>query len=132
MPDETVFLGIMLKDKYFKITDCTKEEGQGATYTVSLLSDCKVYDGHFPGEPVCPGVCNIQTVKECAQLLVGEQSLRIQSVKRCRFKALMTPMAVSQVNISINATKHDKGYTVTARIYDAQTEYMDFNGEMTP
>jgi hypothetical protein len=44
----------------------------------------------------------------------------------------MTPMAVPQVNISINATKHDKGYTVTARIYDAQTEYMDFNGEMTP
>ena len=93
----------MLKDKYFKITDCTQQEGQGATYTVSLLSDCKVYDGHFPGEPVCPGVCNIQTVKECAQLL-----------------------------IDINATKHDNGYTVTARIYDAQTEYMDFNGEMTP
>lgn len=126
------FSGTMLKDKYFKIDDCTQQEGQGATYTVSLLSDCEVYKGHFPGEPICPGVCNIQTVKECAQQLTGEQSLRIRSVKRCRFKALMSPQAVPQVNIDINATKHDNGYTVTARIYDSETEYMDFNGEMTP
>lgn len=124
--------GMMLKDKYFKIDNCTQQEGQGTTYAVSLLSDCKVYEGHFPGEPICPGVCNVQTIKECTQLLTGEQSLSITAIKRCRFKSLMSPQSVQQVNININATKHDKGYTVTARIYDTETEYMDFNGEMTP
>ncbi len=122
---------MMLKDKYFKVNDCTKGEGLSADYSISLLEDCEVYAGHFPGEPICPGVCNIQTVKECMMLLTGEKSLSIRKVKRCRFKALMSPQTVRQLNVHIDAAKHDDGYTVVARIYNAETDFMEFNGEMS-
>ncbi len=39
-------------------------------FRVALNADCEVYQGHFPGEPVCPGVCNIQMIKECAEMLL--------------------------------------------------------------
>ena len=39
-------------------------------FRVALNADCEVYQGHFPGEPVCPGVCNIQMIKECTEMLL--------------------------------------------------------------
>ena len=121
-----------LNGKYFKIDGSTQYEGLSGLYSISLLKDCEVYDGHFPGEPVCPGVCNIQTVKECAMLLTEEKDLKVRSIKRCRFKALMTPTDVQTLNVRINASPHEECYMVQASIYDEEREYLEFIGEMEP
>ena len=73
---------MLLENKYYKVLRA-RVEGEGkAVYHVAILPECNVYEGHFPGNPVCPGVCNIQTIKECASLLTGKE-LRISSIKQC-------------------------------------------------
>ena len=47
----------------------------GGMFRVALNADCEVYQGHFPGEPISPGVCNIQMIKECAELLLQRGAL---------------------------------------------------------
>ena len=99
------------------------------TYTVSILPDCNVYDGHFPGNPVCPGVCNIETIKECAMTMLGK-SLTILSIKQCRLTAIATPAISPVVNITVNATEKDGAYSIIANISDDKQSYMDFKGIM--
>ena len=52
---------MLLENKYYKVLRARKEGEGKAVYHVAILPDCNVYEGHFPGNPVCPGVCNIQT-----------------------------------------------------------------------
>ena len=61
---------MLLENSYYKIIG-RSGEGLDAVFRVALLPDCEVYKGHFPGNPVSPGVCNIETIKECAMLLTG-------------------------------------------------------------
>lgn len=112
------------------------EEPQGegtATFRISLLPDCDIYRGHFPGNPVCPGVCNMQTIKECAEKITGKQ-LRVASVRQCRLKAVATPAICSELDVKVSVGQQpgdDARYTVVASISDAQSVYMDYKGEMT-
>ncbi|MGM9809608.1 MAG: hypothetical protein ACI30J_01905 [Paludibacteraceae bacterium] len=69
----------MLNYYHILSSDITSDEGM---FRVALNADCEVYQGHFPGEPVCPGVCNIQMIKECAEIVL--QGGAVVSLSRFR------------------------------------------------
>ena len=104
--------------------------GTGGVFHFTLRPDCEVYRGHFPGNPVCPGVCNMQMIKECAERLTG-QRLHIGSIRRCRLTAVATPAACPELTVKIDLQPVGDGYTVTATISDARQTYMDYKGKMT-
>lgn len=120
---------MFLENKFYKIIDETKQD-TSATYKVAILPDCNVYEGHFPGDPVCPGVCNIETIKECASKLIGKP-LRIKSIKQCRLTAIATPTVCPEVNITINATSDNDTHVIVATISDDKQTYMEFKGTLT-
>ncbi len=121
---------MLLENKFYRVLSEERHtEGLGATYHVAILPECNVYDGHFPGDPVCPGVCNIETIKECAMLLTGEV-LRYISIKQCRLTALATPTVCPEVNVGIHLTETADGYTVKATIADEGQTYMILKGQL--
>lgn len=105
-------------------------DGTSGVFHIALRPDCEVYRGHFPGNPVCPGVCNIQTIKECAERLVGCR-LHIGSIRRCRLTAVATPATCPKLSVKISLQPTENGYAVTATVCDARCTYMDYKGEMT-
>lgn len=119
---------MLLRGRYYKIDGWNTEEGE-TTFRITLLPDCDVYRGHFPGKPVCPGVCNVQVVKECAMLLTGKQ-LSITAIRQCRFTAVATPARCPWLDVSLHTEPVEGGYAVTARMADDTTTYLDFKGEM--
>ena len=119
---------MFLENKFYKIIK-EEKDGMSGKYTVAILPDCNVYDGHFPGDPVCPGVCNIETIKECAMMLVGSP-LRIKAIKQCRLTAIATPTVCPEVTVTLNMTPTDEGYTCIANIADTTQSYMDFKGTL--
>jgi 3-hydroxyacyl-[acyl-carrier-protein] dehydratase len=52
--------------------------------------DSPWFDGHFPGEPVLPGVAQIGLVFD-AICQARNQDLKISSVRRVRFKRMIRP-----------------------------------------
>lgn len=106
-----------------------RDEGLSAKFNVAILPECNVYDGHFPGDPVCPGVCNIETIKECAILLTGEQ-LRYSIIKQCRLTALATPTVCPEVSIQVTLSPSDDGYAIQATIADSRQTYMILKGQL--
>ena len=119
---------MLLENKYYKVLRA-RENGEGkAVFHVAILPECNVYEGHFPGKPVCPGVCNIQTIKECASLLVGKE-LRIFSIKQCLLTAIATPTVCPEVDVEVEVKDVDGKYSIVATISDEIRLYMTFKGE---
>ena len=84
-----------LKNNLYKII--SKEEVNSIfNYTVELNPSCVIYQAHFPGEPITPGVCIVQIGKEVIEGLLLEQSsasrrLEIIKAKNIKFLSVISP-----------------------------------------
>ena len=84
-----------LKNNLYKII--SKEEVNSIfNYTVELNPSCMIYEAHFPGEPIAPGVCIVQIGKEVIEDLLLEQSsasrrLEIIKAKNIKFLSVISP-----------------------------------------
>ncbi|MGN0236126.1 MAG: hypothetical protein ACI4BD_07465 [Paludibacteraceae bacterium] len=121
----------------------------GGVFRVALNADCEVYRGHFPGEPVCPGVCNIQMIKECAvRCLRGSEpsaspvegepekdfsSFLLNHIQQCRLTTLVTPQQhpEAEVRIAILGRTEDS-VKFRGTIGKGEEIYMELKGEMRP
>ena len=120
---------MLLEEKYYRVL-AQKRDGLHGVFHIALLRDCDVYRGHFPGRPVSPGVCNIETIKELTMALTGK-SLCIQHIKSCRFTAVASPDICPEVDVEITVVPSREGYAVAAIIRDAKATYLELKGEMT-
>jgi 3-hydroxyacyl-[acyl-carrier-protein] dehydratase len=76
-----------------------------ASVTIQLNKEHLIFKGHFPGNPVMPGVCMIQIIKELTEKATGKQLfLRVSS--NIKFMAIINPekndILHLILNISIN------------------------------
>ena len=123
-----LYTGKMLLDYYYSIKNQQITE-KGALFDVALLPECNVYEGHFPGMPVAPGVCNIQMIKECVERVTGKQ-LQLESIAQCKFTTLVTPQQHPELTIRIELVENEeKQIKVIASMGRDETEYMVFKGE---
>ena len=120
---------MLIKD-YYTIENVSKQENGIARFDISLKEDCSVYEGHFPGEPVSPGVCNIQMIKECAEQVVGK-SLFLNNLQQCRLTTLVTPLTHPQVEITILLEEKGDAYKLKATLGKGEAIFLDLKAELT-
>lgn len=120
---------MLLKDKYYKVMKETRIDANTGVYLVSLLPQADVYRGHFPQKPVCPGVCNIELIRECAEMLL-DRDLFIDTIKQCRLTAVATPLVCPLVDVTVQVARIEAtdSYNIVARIADKETTYMELKG----
>lgn len=119
----------MLNGDFYTIEKIS-EKDNATQYFTRLNADHDIYNGHFPGDPICPGVCNVQTIRECAELKLGKK-LRIDAIAICRFSALITPNGSPELLITLELTPNDNlTYSAIAKITspDEQTLYLEYKG----
>lgn len=109
---------------YFDLLEQKVSDDGSVLFTVKLNPDCSVYQGHFPGNPVCPGVCNINMIRRCIEHYTNKK-LIISDIKQCRFTALITPIKQSILNLKAVITEAEDGYNVNANLYDSSTNYIE-------
>lgn len=118
---------MLIKD-YYIIESVAQQEGK-AVFQISLNPQCQVYEGHFPGEPVSPGVCNIQMIKECAEQVAGK-SLFLSNLQQCRLTTLVTPLAHPQVEVTIQLEEKGGAYKLKATLGKGEEIYLDLKAEL--
>jgi len=94
---------MVLKD-FYKVLS---EEKTGDTkYTIRILVNEKheIFKGHFPGNPIMPGVCMIQIIKELAEK-ISQETLMIQTLANVKFMALINPEANPELRLELDITK---------------------------
>ena len=79
----------MLKDFY---TLNTLQQIAANTYlcTLTLNAEHPIFKGHFPNNPVTPGVCMMQIVKNLTKQITGHQ-LQLTQMLNIKFTALINP-----------------------------------------
>lgn len=117
-----------LSNSYFDINS-SRVDGNQASFGLTLRRNCTVYQGHFPCNPVCPGVCNILMLKQCALKVIGKE-LHLTAIKQCRLTAVATPISQSALNAEINLTPNTNGAAITATLSDELQTYMKLKGEL--
>ncbi|RZJ66836.1 MAG: 3-hydroxyacyl-ACP dehydratase [Flavobacterium sp.] len=64
----------------------------------------EVFKGHFPGNPVMPGVCMMQIIKELTEEINGS-SLFMQSLSNVKFMALINPEQTPELRLELNISQ---------------------------
>lgn len=97
---------------YYHIISQLIEE-QSATFIVALDSSCSVYEGHFPGNPIAPGACNIEMVRQCACIAM-KHTIRFSAIRLCKFMMLLRPCEPEHLTIQMNWTAEQMSATILA------------------
>ena len=113
----------MLVEDFYTVID-RQVDGEATVFTVALNPSCKVYEGHFPGEPVAPGVCNIQMLKECAELVAGKP-LTLRAISQCRMTKLITPKECPTLQVQVQLD----GEKLTGSILHCEEVCLTIKGE---
>lgn len=75
--------------------------------------DHDIFKGHFPGQPVVPGVCMIQIAKELLEHELGQQLL-LRKGHQVKFLQLLVPDREQATDAALSWQKDEDGYTVQA------------------
>ena len=97
-----------LKDTLYRI-----DSRYGGLFEITMLEGHPVYEGHFPGNAVTPGVLTVAMVRECASLEAGRQ-LVLSAIKNCRFTAMIRP--AERLIMHLKLSQLVDGYQLAATI----------------
>lgn len=96
---------MLIKGFYTIVTK--KEISQNEIHvTIQLHKEHPIFEGHFPGNPVTPGVCMIQIIKEVVEEHL-QLKLFIQRISNVKFTALINPNINSQLLLEISIIQTD-------------------------
>ena len=93
--------------------------------TIEFNAGHAIFGGHFPGNPVVPGVCMMEIVKELLQEQVKEPLL-LRKSGNIKFLQLITPGI--KPTIKIEWKRSDDGYVVKASMSQGEIIHFKFDG----
>lgn len=93
---------------------------------IELNSDHSVFDGHFPGNPVMPGVCMIQIIKELVEEKLN-QKLFLQQVSNVKFMTLINPLVNNKLSVNFTIEEESNWVKVRSSISFLDTVALKMN-----
>ena len=67
-----------------------------------------IFKGHFPGNPIMPGVCMMQIIKELTEQIT-KRTLMMQSLSNVKFMALINPEKTPELRLDLDVVETDEG-----------------------
>lgn len=123
----------MLLNKLYRTRSLNvNADGTGFMAEIELDPNHPLFKGHFPGNPILPGVCTVQIIRELLEQSV-QKSLRMTKAGNIKYLGFVNPVnmplltfklqikAGDSTNISCSATVSAQGVSVCS-----------FKGEFLP
>jgi 3-hydroxyacyl-[acyl-carrier-protein] dehydratase len=118
----------MLLNTFFKILSTSKDE-EKTVVRVELEKDHKIYEGHFPGNPVVPGVCLIQMIREGLEVVL-DKKLRLFAADEIKFLHIVNPLTANLLTLEIkNRPNAGNPLAFNIMITDGQVTYLKMKAE---
>ena len=115
----------MLRNDFFKINTIDVADNE-LFANISLKADHAIYKGHFPENPVTPGVVQMQIVKEILEVHF-EKKLTLNSMGRCKFLRVLSPADASDVIIKLNIRETERELGISAAGMENEITFFKFN-----
>jgi 3-hydroxyacyl-[acyl-carrier-protein] dehydratase len=95
----------MLLGNFYQLVNSTTEEN-GYRAQVKLNAAHPIFEGHFPGSPVVPGVCQLQMVEEMLTHLSGIKK-RLKTTDNVKFLHTVNPLIADLVDMELLVTERE-------------------------
>lgn len=117
----------MLLNDFFSIS---KLEEEGFEIRADLVIDAnhKIFEGHFPGHPVVPGVCMMQMVKEILEKVIGKKTNLVRAGEM-KFLAILNPKENNMIRATLRYNIEENGnMAVSATLFKESLIHFKFKG----
>lgn len=105
-----------------------EQEDNKTTFHLALNPDHPIYEGHFPNQPVMPGVCMLQLVTELTSQAVG-QALQLTKASQAKFLVPIVPQQFPHIQLVTSYKSSDEqAWKVTASIQVEEQVFFKFKG----
>ena len=129
----------MLLNDFYRIIEEKKSEEAIADgtlkhlfYKLELNGSHPVFEGHFPGNPVVPGVCQIELIRE----LVGRESgvdFKLSDADNIKFLAMISPRQNTEVSMNLDVKEMARQTAnVNGSIFNEEVIFLKFRGTFKP
>ena len=95
---------MLLKD-FYTIVELDSSDKENVKAIIDLNKNHEIYEGHFPGNPVVPGVCLTQLIKEVMENVEG-MDLSLVYASNIKFMAVVNPEINDRLQIDLKV-KYD-------------------------
>jgi len=117
----------MLVNDFFTISKLEKD-GFEIKAELVINANHKIFEGHFPGHPVVPGVCMMQMVKEIIEKVIGEKTNLVRAGEM-KFLAIIDPKENNMIWATLKYNIEENGnMAVSATFFKESLIHFKFKG----
>ena len=85
------------------------EHHDDGSYSAAITFDPAFtgFDGHFPGNPIVPAVCQLSAVEVLAHLALGREDLKLATISLMKFRAPLVPNDTATFTFTLTQSEND-------------------------
>lgn len=92
---------------FYTLENYQKNDDGNFLANIKLNENHEIFKGHFPGNPVTPGVCMMQIVKELTEEFTGKK-LFLKSASNVKFMAIINPYETPNLQLQLTISETDE------------------------
>ena len=128
----------MLKETFFEIDQLTRIENdpgqridsESYQVNISLNPEHDIYKGHFPGNPVVPGACQVRMITEILSE-IEEREVQLKEADNVKFLSMINPHEHPKLIVTLTLKQSDDGLiNVTASIADGEQLFFKYKSSV--
>lgn len=121
---------MLLNSLFF--ADPISSTGHSIEAKVRIDKSHPIFEGHFPGQPILPGVCMMQLIKELIES--AEQSKYIlATADNMKFLNVVDPTENDQISASILIEqRNEEGMKITASLFAGDVTFFKLKATLQP
>lgn len=96
----------MLIPNLYTVKSTDKIDDNTIKFKIELNPNHEIFEGHFPNNPIMPGVCMIQIIKELTEDFESKQ-LFLSKVSNVKFMAIINPFINPILDIDLSISREN-------------------------
>lgn len=114
---------MLIKD-FYTIDSCSySQDNNNISANITINPNHDVYKGHFPGQPVVPGVIQLQILRELCEKEFNKP-LSITGSSVIKYINMIIPDKNPKLTIDIAIKEADGTYKIDGKILDGDTVFL--------
>jgi len=106
---------MILLDDFYTILQTVPTPGV-VKAKIAINKNHRIFEGHFPGLPVVPGVCMLQIVREIMEVDCGKE-LKLSQADNMKFLSVINPEQNNEVDLIVNYTVEEGKFSINATLF---------------
>jgi len=116
----------MLKGSLYKILSLEHRDNT-IKAVIEIDKNSDIFSGHFPGQPVLPGACMLQIVKEILETALNK-TLHLKKAGQIKFLGIVDPVVACTLKLELSYVVESSEMKVTANMVSLEIVCFKFKG----